>query len=572
MHRETGYGKKKGVMPSLYVITADGQISNFPILKQKITIGRSKNNDLTLNDDTVSRHHAEILETKKGYFIGDLGSYNKTTINGKSVESAFLKHGDKVQLGLTKLSFLESTATPDKAGESLVISTGDHDENGVQQIFQSSSVLKDLGDSRELLVSLEGKEDPAIEKPEEISSKRLGHESETNISTLARSNKVLFVLYEISRHLNQIHDFDELLKKIVDLIFMVIDADYGFVILTSGMEGEELIPVVVKHKTDQGTPPGEIRASRTLINRVINDKVALLTSNAMTDSRLDMAKSVMIQKIKSAICVPLWRKDKIIGVIQLDSVQYHNQFTQDDLELLKAIGSQVSMVIEQGALNEQIREEELMRNRLERFHSPQVVEMILKGGPETKDDIMEPKELTATILFTDIVNFTHLSETMPPRETNIILNRYFSKMTDVIFKYDGTLDKYIGDGMMSVFGAPMEKEDDAERAVRAGLEIVRQLAAMMKETSKDRRFDIRIGINTGRVVAGNMGSPKRMEYTVIGDPVNVASRLESIARPNQILIGEETFTAVKDKFDIRKVGAKKVKGKRSEIMVYEVTS
>ncbi|MCD4717099.1 MAG: FHA domain-containing protein [Desulfobacterales bacterium] len=559
-------------MPSLYVITADGQISNFPILKQKITIGRSKNNDLTLNDDTVSRHHAEILETKKGYFIGDLGSYNKTTVNGKSVESAFLKHGDKIQLGLTKLSFLESTATPDKAGESLVISTGDHDENGVQQIFQSSSVLKDLGDSRELLVSLEGKEDPAIEKPEEISSKRLGHESETNISTLARSNKVLFVLYEISRHLNQIHDFDELLKKIVDLIFMVIDADYGFVILTSGMEGEELIPVVVKHKTDQGTPPGEIRASRTLINRVINDKVALLTSNAMTDSRLDMAKSVMIQKIKSAICVPLWRKDKIIGVIQLDSVQYHNQFTQDDLELLKAIGSQVSMVIEQGALNEQIREEELMRNRLERFHSPQVVEMILKGGPETKDDIMEPKELTATILFTDIVNFTHLSETMPPRETNIILNRYFSKMTDVIFKYDGTLDKYIGDGMMSVFGAPMEKEDDAERAVRAGLEIVRQLAAMMKETSKDRRFDIRIGINTGRVVAGNMGSPKRMEYTVIGDPVNVASRLESIARPNQILIGEETFTAVKDKFDIRKVGAKKVKGKRSEIMVYEVTS
>jgi len=572
MHRETGYGKKKGVMPSLYVITADGQISSFPILKQKITIGRSKNNDLTLHDDTVSRHHAEILQTKKGCFVGDLGSYNKTTVNGKSVESAFLKHGDKIQLGLTKLSFLESTATPDKAGESLVISTEDHDEDEVQHILQSSSVLKDLGDSRELLVSLEGKEEADIDKTEDISSKRLGHESESNLSALARSNKVLFVLYEISRHLNQIHDFDELLKKIVDLIFMVIDADYGFLVLTSGMEGEELIPVVVKHKTDYGTPPGEIRASRTLINKVINDKVALLTSNAMADSRLDMAKSVMIQKIKSAICVPLWRKDKIIGVIQLDSVQFHNQFTQDDLELLKAIGSQVSMVIEQGTLNEQIREEERMRNRLERFHSPQVIEMILKGGQETKDDIMEPKELTATIIFTDIVGFTHLSETMPPRETNILLNRYFSKMTDVIFKHDGTLDKYLGDGMMAVFGAPMEKEDDAERAVRAGLEIIRQLADMMKETSENRKFDIRIGINTGRVVAGNMGSPKRMEYTVIGDPVNIASRLESIARPNQILIGEETFKRVKGKFDIKRVGAKKVKGKRSEIMVYEVNS
>ena len=559
-------------MPSLYVITADGQISSFPILKQKITIGRSKNNDLVLHDDTVSRHHAEILETKKGYFVGDLGSYNKTTVNGKSVESAFLKHGDKIQLGLTKLSFLESTATPDKAGESLVISTEGDYEDEVRHILKSSSVLEDLGDSRELLVSLEGKEEWDIDKTEDISAKKIGHEPESNLSALARSNKVLFVLYEISRHLNQIHDFDELLKKIVDLIFMVIDADYGFLILTSGMEGEKLIPVVVKHKTDRGTLPGEIRASRTLINKVIKDKVALLTSNAMADSRLDGAKSVMIQRIRSAICVPLWRKDKIIGVIQLDSIQFNNQFTQDDLELLKAIGSQVSMVIEQASLNEQIREEERMRSRLERFHSPQIIEMILKGGQETKDDVMEPKELTATILFTDIVGFTRLSETMPPRETNIILNKYFSKMTDVIFKYDGTLDKYIGDGMMAVFGAPMEKEDDAERAVRAGLEIILELADMMKETSRDRRFDIRIGINTGSVVAGNMGSPKRMEYTVIGDPVNVASRLESIARPNQILIGEETFKRVRGKFEIQKVGAKKVKGKRSEIMVYEVVS
>ncbi|MCD6297094.1 MAG: FHA domain-containing protein [Deltaproteobacteria bacterium] len=559
-------------MPSLYVITVDGQISSFPILKQKITIGRSRNNDLILHDHTVSRHHAEILETKKGYFIGDLGSYNKTTVNGKSIESVFLKHGDKIQLGLTKLSFLESTATPDKAGESLIISAEDLDEKEVQHILQSSSVLEDPGKSRELLVSLEGKAESGIDKTEDISAKKTGDESESNLSTLARSNKVLFVLYEISRNLNLIHDFDELLKKIVDLIFMVIDADYGFLVLTSGMEGEKLIPVVVKHKTDSGAPPGEIRASRTLINKVIHDKVALLTSNAMADSRLDMAKSVMIQKIKSAICVPLWRKDKIIGVIQLDSVQFHNQFTQDDLELLKAIGSQVSMVIEQATLNEQIREEERMRNRLERFHSPQVIEMILKGGQEAKDDVMEPKELTATILFTDIVGFTHLSETMPPRETNILLNRYFSKMTDVIFKYDGTLDKYLGDGMMAVFGAPMEKEDDAERAVHAGLEIIRQLADMMKETSKDRKFDIRIGINTGRVVAGNIGSPKRMEYTVIGDPVNVASRLETIARPNQILIGEETFKLIKGKFEIQKVGAKKVKGKSAEIMVYEVTS
>jgi len=552
-------------MPNLYVITGDGQISNFPIMKEKITIGRSKENGLVLPDNTVSRHHAEILKTETGYIITDLASYNQTTVNGKPIDIVPLKHGDKIQIGLTKLSFLEDVETPDRAADSLILTTkGDKEQDG-QEIVQSSS-LNVFGTSRELLVSVEDKGELESERAEDA-----GLEPEGHLSTLERSNKVLFVLYEISRHLNQIHDFEELLEKIVDLIFLVIDADYGFLVLTSGKKGEELIPVVVKHRTDHGKPTKEIRASRTLINKVIHDKVALLTSNAMTDSRFNGAKSVMLQKIRSAICVPLWRKGEIIGVIQLDSIRLDNQFTQDDLELLKAIGSQVAMVIEQSTLNQQIREEERMRNRLERFHSPQVIDMILKGGQETKDDIMEPKELTATIFFTDIVGFTKLSETLPPRETNILLNRYFSRMTDIIFDYDGTLDKYMGDAIMAIFGAPMEKEDDAKRAVSAALEITRQLRSMMEKTSEEKKFDIRIGINTGRVLAGNIGSPRRMEYTVIGDPVNVASRLESIARPNQILIGEETYKCVRDKFEIQKVGAKKVKGKRSKIMVYEVT-
>jgi adenylate cyclase len=230
----------------------------------------------------------------------------------------------------------------------------------------------------------------------------------------------------------------------------------------------------------------------------------------------------------------------------------------------------MAMIIEQASLNEQIREEEAMRSRLERFHSPQVVEMILKGGQETKDNIMDPKDLTATILFTDIIGFTRLSEQMPPREVNVILNQYFSRMTDIIFKYDGTLDKYIGDGLMAVFGAPMEKDDDAERAIKTAQEMRQELVVLREKMGEKIKIDIRIGINTGRVVAGNMGSPRRMEYTVIGDPVNIASRLESIAKSNQILIGEETCRLVKDTFKINKVGPRKVKGKSAEVMVYEV--
>ena len=554
-------------MPNLYVVTNDGQIFNFPISKDKVSIGRSNDNDLILADNAVSRYHTEIQKRKNDYILADLGSYNGTKLNGKSIQKVFLKHGDKIQIGSSKLTFLINGNSLDQAEDSVVLTV--ESDSAVDRQIVRSSPLERHGQSQELLVSSEDKNEEKRGKSD-FALKKERFNSQEYLAELARNNKVLFVLYEISRHLNQIHDFNELLRKIMDLIFMVIDADYGFLVLAGGPNGDNLIPVVVKHKTEHGKSKREIKASRTLIDKVINGKVALLISNAMTDSRLDGAKSVMIQQIRSAICVPLWREDKIIGVIQLDSVRIDNQFNQNDLELLKAIGSQAAMVIEQSALNERIREEERMRNRLQRFHSPQVIEMILKGGEETIDEIMESKELIATILFADIVGFTRLSETMPPREINIILNRYFSRMTDIVFSHGGTLDKYIGDGLMAVFGAPMEKEDDAERAVRTALEIRRQLTAMMKTTSADRRFDIRVGLNTGRVVAGNIGSPKRMEYTVIGDPVNVASRLESIAKPNQIIIGEETFGLVKNKFKIQEIGTRKVKGKSSGIMVYEV--
>jgi adenylate cyclase len=357
----------------------------------------------------------------------------------------------------------------------------------------------------------------------------------------------------------------------MDLLFIVINADYGSLVLLDHKGGDELVPVVMKSRDERLKVKDELKISRTIIDKVVKDKVALLTSDAMEDSRLAAAASIVSKGIRSAMCAPLWEKDEIIGAIQLNSTRLDNLFTMDDLELLKTIGCQMAMIIGQARLNQQIREEEHMRERLERFHSPQVIEMIIKGSHEAQDNLMEAKELTATILFTDMVNFTTLSETMHPREINQLLNHYFALMTDIIFEHNGTLDKYIGDGLMAVFGAPMEKKDDAKRAVQAALDIRKGFLEMMGKSESGIKFDMRIGLNTGRVVAGNIGSPKRLDYTVIGDPVNTASRLESIAKSNQILIGEETYKQIKGKkFNIKKIGPTKLKGKKEEILVYEV--
>jgi adenylate cyclase len=554
-------------MPALHITTTDGRISSYPLLKRETTIGRSRENDIVLLDQSVSRKHAKIVKTDQGHLLSDLGSFNGTLVNEALIQSTLLKHGDVIKVGLNTLTYLFRPQGVKPFRGTLTLSGGIDLGKEPEPIIKASSETLSPMDSQDLLVSKEfGESGRALPSKKEIELPEFKKE----LSALERTNKVLYVLYEISRQLNSIHDFGELLNKIMDLIFVVIDADYGFLILTGEKDKEELIPVVVKSRGDQNGEQEPLKASRTIINRVIRDGVALLTSNAMTDSRLDHAKSLLLQQIRSAICVPLWRKDKIIGVIQLESVRLDNQFTQSDLELLKAIGSQMAMVIEQASLNEQIREEERMRNRLERFHSPQVIDLILKGGQETLDDMMEPKDVTATILFSDIKGFTALAERMPPREVNLILNDFFSRMTDILFRYDGTLDKYIGDGLMAVFGAPMEKEDDAERGIRAAQEMMQALGAMMAAMPEDRKFTIRIGINTGKVVAGNIGSPKRMDYTVIGDAVNTASRLESIAQPNQILIGEETYRRVQGKFKIRSIGPRKVKGKTVEVMVYEV--
>lgn len=558
-------------MPALNIVTGDGQESSYPIEKDVLNIGRSKTCDIILSDYTVSRKHARVSWTPQGYILSDLGSHNGTSVNGTRIEQHLLKDSDRVRIGASTLTFLEKPAQPAAVPAKPKTVIHDNVPDQREEEILRSGPIHEKETEQELLVSIKSE---GLKETGVIQDSRAPHQQEknlVNLGELEKGNKTLYVLYQISRKLNTVPDFDELLHTIMDSIFQVIDADYGFVALL-GNDPDELIPKVVKHRTAPEQGSQELRVSRTIINKVVNDKVSILTSNAMEDDRFSGAKSLFMQNIRSVMSVPLWRKDEVIGIIQVDSFRLSNKFTKADLDLLTTISNQMAMVIEQANLNEKIRREEMARNRLERFHSPEVVDLILGGGGQEADEdtLMAPKEKYVTILFTDIVSFTPLSERLTPAEVAVLLNQFFRRMTDIIFDYNGTLDKYIGDAIMAVFGAPIERENDAERAIMAALEMRKALFDMMGEAQTERRFDIRIGINTGRVVAGNLGSPKRMDYSVIGDAVNTASRLESIAEPNQILIGEKTYQSVKEKFKIRDIGKKSVKGKAQAVRVYEV--
>jgi len=177
------------------------------------------------------------------------------------------------------------------------------------------------------------------------------------------------------------------------------------------------------------------------------------------------------------------------------------------------------------------------------------------------------------VLFADIRSFTSLSEELAPELVVGFLNEYFTKMVDIIFKYGGMIDKFVGDEIMAIFGAPITHQNDASRAIQTAIEMQKGTEKLKPQGISDnhQKLSIGIGINSGEVIAGNIGSRKHMDYTVIGDAVNTAKRLESYAKKNQILITRDVFNMVKkDKYQFKGIGKVKVKGKKRLLEVFEV--
>lgn len=215
------------------------------------------------------------------------------------------------------------------------------------------------------------------------------------------------------------------------------------------------------------------------------------------------------------------------------------------------------------------REKSRVTNIFGRYVSKGVVDDILASKSDVK---LGGVRKDVTLLFVDIRGFTPLSEKMEPEEVIVILNEYLDLATRAVFEYDGTLDKFMGDGVMAIFGAPIEQEDHAERAVKAALFMKKQgddLSDKLLE-KYDRTVRFGVGINSGPAVIGNIGSHDRLDYTAIGDTVNLAARLESNAKPNQVLISEDTYQLVKNMFKCEELDPIKVKGKEKMVQIYEV--
>jgi adenylate cyclase len=304
---------------------------------------------------------------------------------------------------------------------------------------------------------------------------------------------------------------------------------------------------------------------------VAEQQVSLMTSNALEDARLLGGKSIAIHGIRSAMCVPLWNRQRVIGAVQVDSPIHIGSFTEEDLDLITALANFAAVAIERAQLSEKIEQERKIRSKLERYHSPAVIDEIVKGVVTT--DETEIRNAEVSIMFADISGFTTISETKKPEEVSEFLSHFFGCAVESIFAYGGTLDKFIGDAVMAFFGAPIPQEDHADRAVLAGLMMLRLVEEWNAERAKTNlpAVRIRIGINSGPAVVGNVGTEKRVDYTVLGSTVNIASRLESgVAKPGQLVISNNTLERMLGSFNTEPLGEFALKGLQQKMPVYAV--
>src|SRR6266851_214645 len=514
----------------------------------EVTIGRSPDCQIVLKDFGISRTHARLFADEEGVRIQDLKSKNGTQVNGVPVVEAPLKDGDRILLGKFQLAFSKTLEGKVVLDEAKPLSE------------EAGTIIRSVGELSKLL------SDTGQREAVGLAEKKVS----ADVLDVEKANRILKVLTKVAETLIAVRPVEEVLQQVMDIVFEHIPADRGFLMLSED-GSDKLIPMVVKHRNSNSADEGKISISKTIADRVTKDRVSILTSDAMVDPRFGAGDSIRFHGIRSAMCAPLWNQASVIGIIHVDSPMLANCFTLNDLDLLTALANYAAVAVERARLNQKIVAEEKKRERLGRFLSPQVTARILATSESQGMALGVPEVKDVSVLFSDIVGFTGMSEKMSPAAVSLLLNDYFSRMTDIIFKYEGTLDKYIGDAIMAVFGAPLDMPDHCVRAIKAALEMRDQLEAFNADRKEGPTIRIRIGINSGKAVAGELGGINKFEYTVLGDTVNTASRLESsVAKPMQVVVGENTYNAAKAQFDFKSLGPATLKGKERTVEVYEV--
>lgn len=542
-------------MPQVIVEQPGVPPMTVPLSGNEIRFGRSEDSDVVLVANEVSRNHAKICRVGNKSILFDLQSLNGTYVNRQRVVERVLSHMDEIWFGsLCKLVFRDDT----QYGKEHPDDTPAVNPELVKNLDKIRAEMDRVGNSMTLI----GRPTPPY--AEEAKSKELEASPEA-IVKMSRAYRRLAALHKASQIMASGFDLRDRLAQVLDMVMETMEADRGFVMLRE--EGTNNLNVKVAR--EMGRELEASSPSMGIAGRAAIDGEAVLMVDSQNDSKFGMRESIIRSEIMSAMCVPLKIEDRIMGSIYLDTRKPHVTFSEEDLELFASLASQSALAIDNVRLHDKVVEAEMKRQEFGRFLSPAIVDKIMA---EEKAVELGGQRARVSTLFCDIRGFTNTAERISPVELVALLNEYFTAMTEIIFQYQGTLDKYVGDEIMAIFGAPVSIENDALAAVSAAVAIQALNAELNVVRQKQGRTVIQlgIGIDSGEVTAGYFGSPMRMEYTVMGDRVNTASRFCGLAEAGQVIVGEETWRSIEGKVEGRVMGSVRLKGKELEVNAYEV--
>lgn len=489
-----------------------------------LVLGRSLSSDLPVLDPTVSRRHAEVTVESGGITLRDLGSSNGTFVNGNRITSARVAPGDRLIFGkvLFELRELSPVLIDDATAE------------GMRRAARAGTTIV-----RQIPV-------PDADQALEIALRASGvqkaiDETRTILPQAERDRLRMTLLLEISKALTRATDIDQMLEKLTQFSFRLLDID-RVTILFVREDGELETRISRLRDGAASSRPISLGVARTAIAQqvaILSDDADAVGGNGNpTPARTTATPAATASR--AAACAPMVAGEgRVLGVLYVDSVTSSYRVSDEDLDFLVAFAGIAAVAVDNVRYSERVRREAMVRDNFERFFTPALAARIA-ASPHAVRVGGERRRVAA--LFADIRGFTPLAARLAPDETARLLTEFFSEMVECVFKHGGTLDKFMGDSVMAQWGAPISEPDDADRALEAALDMMRAVDLLNHEWRSQQRPEIQIGIGLsyGDAFAGFLGSDRRLEYTIIGDTVNTASRLCAWAEGGEIL-GSESF-------------------------------
>jgi len=547
------------------LVSADGTISFDICTGSPLLVGRAPTSDLPIQDPTISRRHAEVTCDDRGVRVRDLGSSNGTFHNGARVDTATLAADDTLAFG--KVAFRLEPIAPSPmpvplppsettlAPAAPVAAPADHTAAPAPRRASSGATIV-----RQLPAGTSGTLFKGLNQGGLAISDRVA----SSTPVVDKAQQKLGMLLEVAKGLGRATSVQAMLEQIAGYAYQLLDVDRVAILLMD--DTGSLVPTISRDKRGAEAPRA---VPQSIARKAVEEKVAILSDDAGEDTRFT-GQSIVMQRVRSAICSPLvGSEERVLGVLYVDNLTTTHRFSEEDLEFLVAFSGIAAVAIENARFEERSRNEALVRSNFERFFAPGLAARIASSPEAVR---LGGEKRTVAVLFSDIRGFTSLSETMAPDAMASHLTEYFTEMVDIVFRHGGTLDKFIGDAVMAQWGAPIGEPDDADRAMAAAIDMVHALDRLNEKWRAEGRPELQVGIglNFGEAFAGNIGSERRLEFTVIGDTVNTASRLCSAADAREILISEDLRRALSHPPRLEECAPMELKGKSQPVPVYRV--